>query len=282
MHLQHRIDFIIARFGGITLVRSKTEELLNFLLWSTDCLLRPTFRNLTDSYESWAYRNGLQLQITRLEKRQLVERDWKSRGDRLFRLTELGRLHALGGRDPQAQWARHWDGRWRLVLFDVPTRQNARREQFRRYLRSRAFGCLQGSVWITPDSVHSEREILAGGQTNVETLLLLEARPAAGESDAEIVDGAWDFARINLHYSRHSEVLDRSPADRFKDLKDTGAARALRRWAAEERNAWLTAVQSDPLLPERLLPADYPGHRAWERRKTVLGRLGERLRRFDS
>ena len=40
-------------------MQPKTEEFLNFLLWSADLLARPTFRNLTDSYESWAYRNGL-------------------------------------------------------------------------------------------------------------------------------------------------------------------------------------------------------------------------------
>src|ERR1043165_3903506 len=128
-------------------MQPKTEELLNFLLWSADKLMRPTFRNLTDSYESWAYRNGLLPQVTKLEKQQLLERDPKSRIERLYRLTEQGRLHALGGRDPQAQWRRYWDGRWRLVLFDVPEGQNARRERLRRYLRSRAFGCLQGSVW---------------------------------------------------------------------------------------------------------------------------------------
>jgi phenylacetic acid degradation operon negative regulatory protein len=246
-------------------MQPKTEELLNFLLWSADKLMRPTFRNLTDSYESWAYRNGLLPQATKLEKQQLLERDPKSSTERLYRLTEQGRLHALGGRDPQAQWTRYWDGRWRLVLFDVPEGQNTRRERLRRYLRSRAFGCLQGSVWIRPDSVHGEREILAGGQVNVETLLLLEARPAAGESDAEIVAGAWDFAEINRRYVRH---------------KDARAAGALRRWAAHEREAWLAAVQSDPLLPERLLPAKYLGRRAWERRKAVLGRSGECLRRF--
>ena len=30
-------------------------------------LVRPTFRNLTDSYESWAYRNGLLRQVSMLE-----------------------------------------------------------------------------------------------------------------------------------------------------------------------------------------------------------------------
>jgi phenylacetic acid degradation operon negative regulatory protein len=258
-------------------MQPKTEELLYFLLWSAEKLLRPTFRNLTDSYESWAYRNGLLHQIANLERRQLLERDPRSQSDRLYRLTEQGRLHALGGRDPQAQWARHWDGRWRLVLFDVPTGQDARRERLRRYLRSRSFGCLQGSVWITPDPVHGEREILAGGEINVESLLLLEARPAAGESDAELVQGAWDFGQINERYERHLQVLERCPTGK---LSDTSAANALRRWAADEREAWGAAVQIDPLLPERLLPAKYLGRRAWERRKAVLRSAGERVRAF--
>ena len=41
-------------------VQPKTEELLNLLLWSTDQLMNPSFRNLTDSFETWAYRNGFQ------------------------------------------------------------------------------------------------------------------------------------------------------------------------------------------------------------------------------
>jgi hypothetical protein len=35
-------------------VQPKTEELLNLLLWSADQSMHPTFRNLTDSCESWA------------------------------------------------------------------------------------------------------------------------------------------------------------------------------------------------------------------------------------
>jgi phenylacetic acid degradation operon negative regulatory protein len=258
-------------------MKPKTEELLNFLLFSADKFMRPTFRNLTDSYEGWAYRNGLFPQVRKLEQQKLLEHDPNSSADRLYRLTEQGRLHALGGRDPQAQWNRYWDGYWRIVLFDVPMRQNAHRERLRRYLRSRAFGCLQGSVWITPDPVHDQREILAGGQVNVQTLLLLEARPAAGETDAEIVESAWDFAQINLRYAHYLEVLKRCPAG---NLKNVAAAKALRRWATDEREAWLAAVQSDPLLPELLLPAGYLGCESWKRRKTVFMHAGRLLRSF--
>src|SRR5213595_143520 len=134
-------------------MQPKTEEFLNLLLWSADMLARPTFRNLTDSYEAWAYRNGLLKQIRRLERQQFLERDLTAPDDRVYRLTGKGRLHAIGGRDPQTRWSRKWDGRWRLVIFDVPTARNSHRARLRRYLREKGFGCLQNSLWITPDLV---------------------------------------------------------------------------------------------------------------------------------
>ena len=258
-------------------MQPKTEEFLNLLLWSADLLTRPTFRNLTDSYESWAYRNGLLRQITTLERQQLLERDASSPDDRLYRLSAQGRLHVLGGRDPEERWARPWDGQWRLVLFDVPTGQNSQREKLRRYLRDKGFGYVQNSVWITPDPLTEERQILGGGKINVESLLLLEARPCAGESDAEIVAGAWDFERINRRYARHLKILGERPGGA---LRNDAAAKALLRWAAAEREAWLEAVTNDPLLPGRILPSDYLGQQAWRRRVEVLRDASRQLRTF--
>jgi len=260
-------------------MHSKTEELLNLLLWSADMLARPTFRNLTDSYESWAYRQGFTRQVASLERRRLLDRDSTRSDDRLYRLSARGRLHALGGRDPEERWARTWDGRWRLVLFDVPTGQNAQRERLRRYLRHKGFGYLQNSVWIQPDPLEAERRILGKGKINVESLLLLEARPCAGESDAEIVSGAWDFERINRRYTRHLKVLGDRPVD---PLRSNAAAKGLLRWAAVEREAWLDAVTNDPLLPGRILPSEYRGQQAWRRRVEVLRDAGRQLITFTA
>ena len=61
-----RQSFVVALsvlFASIAGMKPKTEAFLNFLLWSADKLANPTFRNLTDSYESWAYRNGLLRQV---------------------------------------------------------------------------------------------------------------------------------------------------------------------------------------------------------------------------
>ena len=115
-------------------------------------------------------------------------------------------------------------------------------------------------MWITPDPLTEERQILGGGKINVESLILLEAQPCAGESDAEIVAGAWDFERIYRRYARHLKILDERPGGA---LRNDAAAKALLRWAAAEREAWLEAVTNDPLLPGRILPSAYLGQQAW-------------------
>jgi len=94
---------------------------------------------------------------------------------------------------------------------------------------------------------------------DVGSLLLLDARPCAGESDAEIVTVAWDFERINRRYARVLNILVERPPG---TLKSEDASKAPLRWAKAEREAWLDAVTHDPLLPERILPDGYLGQRA--------------------
>ena len=241
--------------------------------------MRPTFRNLTDSYESWAYRNGLLRQISTLEKGQLIEARGDGSDERVYRLTAQGRLCALGGRDPQVRWSREWDGRWRMVLFDVPVAHDSHRRRLRRYLHDRGLGCLQGSVWVTPDPLEEEKKILRGAKVDVESLLLLDARPCAGESDAEIVAGAWDFERINQRYLRLMKILGEHPKG---PLRSEASAKAMLRWASVEREAWLDAVNNDPLLPKRILPPGYLGQTAWQRRVEVLRQTGSQMQNFTT
>lgn len=256
---------------------TKTEELLYMLLWTSEILARPTWRNMTESFEGWAYRNGLLRQVQRLEKKQWLERPPEKPDDRVHRLTQAGRLRALGGRDPAERWNRPWDGRWRLALFDVPEIRGNDRTKLRQYLRSRGFGFLQQSVWITPDPVKEERVLLGGSRVDVESLILLEARPCAGETDEEIVAGAWDFAAINERYAAHEKILDRHPR---RGLDTPAAATAFHRWFQAERAAWLDALEIDPLLPERLLPAAYTGREAWRRKLDAMAEAGEQMRQF--
>ncbi len=260
-------------------MKPKTEEFLNFLLWSAIHLSRPTYRGLNFSYEEWVYRDGFNYQIKRLEKKKLVERNLTtSPDDRVYRLTAAGRLRALGGRDPAERWARPWDGFWRLVLFDIPNGHDAERIRLYRFLRDKGYGPLQKSVWITPDPLEEEAAIMADGKINVGSLALFKAETCGGESNPALVERAWNFAEINRHYSRHLKILDERPGG---PLKNETTAQAFRDWAANEQAAWLKAVEHDPLLPNQILPTNYLGQKSWKRRTEVLEEAAKQLQTFQ-
>lgn len=243
--------------------------------------MRPSWSNLNSSFEQWAFRNGLGRRLQRLEHAKLLERHPASRESgrtdkRLIRLTESGRLAALGGIDPPAAWQRPWDGRWRLAIFDLPEVQNKQRVKFRRALKQLKFGYLQNSVWLSPHPFGP----LAGraGETgvNVESLTLFEGRPAGGESDQDLVHGAWNFGLIQHRYDLWAKVAAQAPRPR---LGNEAEWRAVRHWARREREAWAAVTTCDPFLPSVLLPAGYPGRKCWEQRLDVLGNLARALRK---
>lgn len=258
-------------------MKPATEEFLYFLLWTADTLLRPSWRNVTgsDSFESWAYRNGLLRRLGELERLKLIETRTPQGGtERLVRLTAAGRESALAGVDPVPEWERPWDGRWRLVMFDVPQSIARQRVLLRRALRDRRFGYLQNSVWISPDSLDEIRRRMEGTRSNVEGLAFFEGRPGGGESDQDLVLGAWDFPEIFARYEAWHRVAEAAPKNR---PATTAAADVIRSWAERERAAWAQVVARDPFLPAPLLPANYPGRSAWLRRVRLLTSLGQML-----
>jgi phenylacetic acid degradation operon negative regulatory protein len=257
-------------------VNRKTEEWLYELLWLTDRLSRPTLRNLTDTFEGWASRRGLLRQIQRLEGERLVESRGSRLEEKIYRLTEAGRLAALRGRDPEACWNRRWDGQWRLVVFDLPESKNKLRVRLRRFLQDQQFGYLQNSVWITPDPLEALSKAFQEFAEDVETLVLLEAHPCGGASDAAIVQGAWDFERTNHLYRAYLDTLEQ-----FSRKAGEGplSTREWSQWSRLERAAWFAVIDSDPLLPRSLLPADYLGVKAWEARKQAAKLLARQVER---
>lgn len=245
---------------------AKTELFLYHLLWTFETVSRPTFRRIDETFESWAYRNGLLWQIHRLEAAGFLEKQKTPSDVHLFvRLTREGRLRALGGRDPLECWTMPWDGRWRVVLFDLPKKEIALRRRVLRRLTEEGFGCLQGSVWISPRKPQTFDFIGKDKGKGCRQLILLESETHNGQTDRQMVDAAWSFSKINRNYQQHLELLDEFPA------RSTSAANLLE-WSSRENAAWLQSVRMDPLLPKKLWPKGYLGQKAWNARKATMAK----------
>ena len=82
-----------------------------------------------------------------LAKRGLIEEV-----DGRLRLTEKGDVHIerILMREYIIPEPVHWDGKWRVIIFDIDERRRQIRVQLRHLLRSTGFIRLQDSVWVYP------------------------------------------------------------------------------------------------------------------------------------
>lgn len=150
--------------------------------------------------------------------------------------------------------ATDWDDRWLIVLCSVPEAHRSRRHLLRSRLAFAGFGFLSAGVAITP---HVAREQLAN-DVLAELDLAENATVFIGEVGslvpaATLLDRAWDMATLSDEYREFVQEFERlSPT--------TPRARFAATIALVHR--WRKFVYIDPELPDELLPAGWPGHRA--------------------
>ena len=85
-------------------------------------------------------------------KTRLVQQGLLTRENGLLRLTPKGErvLRRLELKDYALQKPRRLDGKWRMLIFDIPERRKKSREQVRKTLATIGFVRLQDSVWLYP------------------------------------------------------------------------------------------------------------------------------------
>lgn len=251
----------------------QSKDWLPLLLWTLETIINPYSATILQSFESWQHRNGFRREWRELRRAgHLQVRGEPATGE--WRLSPQARTIAHGGIDPSSRWRRGWDGKWRLLLFDLPARQTRLRLGLWRWLRQQRFGYLQQSVWITPDAINETDIPLSHLKLTPESLTVIEGCPVAPDTSDDLVPSAWDFAAINRAYAVAMEIAAEGGA-----LEPRRRLSEFRAWLAREREAWTAAVRKDPLLPAGLLPVDYLGRRALRQRqmtfKKLAGRFGE-------
>ncbi|MFA5987694.1 MAG: hypothetical protein WC797_03545 [Candidatus Paceibacterota bacterium] len=79
-------------------------------------------------------------------------------GEAVFRLSLSGKERLKSIYKPVGDRRDEWDGKWRVVIFDIKESKRSRRDALRRGLRARNFIQLQRSVWVSP---HDNYEYVA-------------------------------------------------------------------------------------------------------------------------
>ena len=101
--------------------------------------------------------------LKNLQNRDLLDYRELDNGQIKMTLTKNGRKQTLNYKldEIKLQKTAKWDGRWRLVMFDIPHYKRRARDAFRMKLKSLEFYPLQRSVFITPYPCEQEIDFLA-------------------------------------------------------------------------------------------------------------------------
>ena len=121
------------------------------------------WRNLIKSYLRWRKypRKKVVDTFYRLRKRGLIR--FKKKGKQIYiYLTKEGKKMAgfLQIDDLKIKRPKKWDGKWRVLIFDIAQLKKLYREALRGKLKELGFYQLQKSVWVCPFDCRAEVEIL--------------------------------------------------------------------------------------------------------------------------
>lgn len=157
--------------------------------------------------------------------------------------------------DETAADPRHrWDGTWELFVVTADRRPAADRQELRTAARALHLGEVREGVWARPDNLDADR--LPHDRAVVESQCVRIAGadvPAGFETTLFDVDG-WAEQAVSLLAALESAGVER-------DDMAQGFLLSI---------AVVRHLEADPLLPDELLPSDWPGDR-----------LRRRYRRYD-
>jgi phenylacetic acid degradation operon negative regulatory protein len=98
--------------------------------------------------------NGAYVMLNRLYQKGWIKFVNKN-GERFLKLTQHGQIEALLAKARMAR-PQKWDGKWRVVVFDIPEDAKDKRSLLRGLLKRNGFLKLQASVYISPYPVNRE------------------------------------------------------------------------------------------------------------------------------
>lgn len=136
------------------------------------------------------------------------------------------------------KFIKEWDGRWRIVSFDIPESERKVRSAIRRLLKGLGFKGFQRSVWISPLALDDRLQKIKSEVDDISSFYIFKGQLPKGESE-ELVQELWDYElwakRVRVFVQDKEKYSNQEFNRRFWDF-----------------------ILGHPKLPLDLLPANWP------------------------
>lgn len=242
---------------------SLSSELL--LLLSDQSL---TFTSIRETTEVFGYKNRKVIWSTleRLAKKNYLKKAKSTEGIR-FSLTNQGQkeLPALPTFIPTPDKA--WNGKWIMVLFDIPEEKRRARDAFSISLREMGFGRMQNSVYVSVHNMIDRVKSLAKSLDISEQIKVILIEDIGISDQRKFAREAWHLDELNRKYKNFVAKNKNG----YKGAHFTSDI--LRYWLKKTKYEYYNLLHEDPVLPKELLPGNWMGYEAqkvWNEMEAVL------------
>lgn len=226
--------------------------------------LRDPFGLVSKNYESmygWVpkqYRkNNFGNLIWRSLKAGYIEKIEK-KGNAYIRITSQGQERIQRDFPLLDFQKKPWDGKWRIVMFDISELEKEKRNYLRRKLKELGFGMLQESVFITPHNIIKDFSEYLDNIDLSKYVYMLEVSNILVGDFKELARKVWNLDQLNKKYKEISSYLTTLNGRTIQLNIQEQRKMEIRKI----RGKYLQVLLSDPFLPKELLPSDWAGYQA--------------------
>lgn len=191
--------------------------------------------------------------VSRMVRVKEIEKRVNKKGEVVLKLTTKGG-RILDETIPLRRWQRkRWDGRWRMVIFDIEEIKRNLRDALRHKLKSLGFGMWQRSVYITPHDVFREMNEFLESKGLREVAVCLEVKRLGGD-ERVLAAKAFRLLAINKDYEW---VADRSEELSWELSEGKISPKKAKRQFRKIWEKYREVQLKDPYLPKELLGEDW-------------------------
>jgi phenylacetic acid degradation operon negative regulatory protein len=169
-----------------------------------------------------------------------------------YKLTEKGFL-ALCLEFPFFRFLRtKWDGRWRVISYEIPEKKRELRDRLRREMQGWGLGPWHRSFWLTPHPIIVDLKELVFGREEEKYIQAFESEHVFGDREG-LIEKVWAKSELDKKYRQlfkfWHEALSQEGDKTEKFIKVI--------------TAYITVLRVDPGLPKDLLGDKWIGFEAF-------------------
>ncbi|NBJ68107.1 MULTISPECIES: phenylacetic acid degradation operon negative regulatory protein PaaX [Clostridia] len=219
--------------------------------------------------------------ISRMSKQEWVV-SRKEANKSYYSLTERGkkRMEEAAGRiyrlEPET-----WDGKWRMLLYNIPEEKRQIRDELRKELIWSGFGLLSNGVWITPNNLKEQIYDIIDKYKIKEYVYFFEAENEGFQANQQIIRSCWDIDHINSLYQKFIHAYENKMMENGKKIEQGQMGNKA---CFVERTLlvhyYRKSLFVDPGIPKELLPEKWLGEQAAKLFSSYYNILAEKANAF--